>query len=827
MLDSSLEDNLQNKLSEAQKNNIKNQDKINQTLLDIKNLNNNLANYKNDLINDQAKKVNIENDLNIKQSQLDSLKDKLQKAQDNVIATQKQVQEIQDKIGIVNKIVFPTDGYFKKDSQGKFVINTKSDENDAIIIEPTEEVQKKGQEINVFQHNPNDEKIIVTSTNLTTEQQRELTIWTASILQDVAQQAAKSVNEDPTQATLLVTDNSLSLAQDIAKNYWIEADNYYDHDHKTLREARGRLEDKLHSDIQMAEEAIGMFNVSTTTESMDSLKEKIYRCMISMIFDDGGENEWGHASQLIDSYNRFSPKYYGFSISKSDGTIHFEDYNPYDHNDKSTIYQIPEIAKSADEVNAAKENLSNKKNAENIVQNEVRNAENALNNTQNDLSQIMNQINFLESKIKKSNQQLPILQNNLNIEKNNLDNNQEQINQLIDNIKNEKQNKINYQKNYDNALKQLNISKLNLQSASDKFIIAEQNSINSQNNLFVAKNKLKLDQDNLIDLNKKQNNAFNQINFDNINIKNLKNKILNNKAMIEENSNKLVQLNKEIVNKNIVLLAANKFAKQNRDSLSQIKNDLSNKEIELGKINENVITTKKQIRELDDHITQCLNKIAQYQKDIEMIQAIDTNLLKDKSNLNKLQNELNKLSSTVKQNQNQLNSAIIEYNKAVDSLNKFQFNQKDLNSSSSIKNTNNNYTNDNSEQASDNNQKQNYLSNTNETKIISNEGIKSNSFNVYDDKVLKLKNNTIENSMNIKSYSKNNIFTYDQKNQLFNTDINHKINENYNNKNLSSFIDVKNKTLPQTKENNKQISIMSLLGLMSLLFGIAFKPKKN
>ena len=223
----------------------------------------------------------------------------------------------------------------------------------------------QGMLINKYKHNDADKLVKVNPAHLTDEQQKELTLWVAGLLNPIRKGFTIKYSDGTTkeiESFETVTDKSLEYARNVAKYYDANAVNgeiNWDHDENALDKAEKELNNGL-----MHSESIGM--IDSTITDMDSLKEQIYNNILSMLFNDAGSNE-GHAAQLLGYYpeteingvtlSSAAKDYFGMSISSSPikgwewGNyimLHFENYaldKGFEDRDtdKTTVYTIPTV----------------------------------------------------------------------------------------------------------------------------------------------------------------------------------------------------------------------------------------------------------------------------------------------------------------------------------------------------------------------------------------------------------------------------------------------------------------------------------------------------
>ena len=226
-------------------------------------------------------------------------------------------------------------------------------------------INAKGGEINKYKHNDADKLVKVDPGHLTDEQQKELTLWVASLLNPLRKQYVAKYSDGTTETVSnlnTVTDNSLLYARNVAKYYDENAvDGYikWDHDAAAIDKA-----ETLPSSLGANNFSESIAVIWAGITDMDSLKESIYNSLLGMLFYDQHSGE-GHAAQLLgnDGVAVYGPNdagqadknYFGLSISASKVAgysnalmLHLENYygvKGYEYLDKdtSTLYTVPTV----------------------------------------------------------------------------------------------------------------------------------------------------------------------------------------------------------------------------------------------------------------------------------------------------------------------------------------------------------------------------------------------------------------------------------------------------------------------------------------------------
>lgn len=297
-------------------------------------------------------------------------------AQVAVKSAQNKVNQINDQLNSINTIVLPK-GY-----------------------QDSDEAALSGLNINHYKDVESDKNITVDPLNLTNEQQRELTVWIASILNGTHKQLGyNNMN--------VVTDSSLNYAKVVADNYW----NKFDHDLSALKKAQDSV-----GGTQFRSESIGWGYIPTATTNLNDLKRGIYNCMLDMIFDDA-DSGWGHAQQLLGidlaTFGDPAENYLGFSIDKN-GILHFENYVPA-RSDTSTKYEVPsndtkelqgQLSVATQDLTAKQKDLATKQTANDQANQAVKAAQanltqanQVVNDTQAKVTQADNNVSDLKSQL--------------------------------------------------------------------------------------------------------------------------------------------------------------------------------------------------------------------------------------------------------------------------------------------------------------------------------------------------------------------------------------------------------------------------------------------
>ncbi|MSE08750.1 SEC10/PgrA surface exclusion domain-containing protein, partial [Lactobacillus salivarius] len=346
-------------------------------------------------------------------------------------ASQK-VNSITDQLNSINTIVLP-DGYAKVKNWSEL-----------------QQFSEDGYKLNNFKHSEKDKEITLNPTKLTAEQQRDLTLWIAQVL-NTARESAGVNNRN------VVTDDSLKYAKVIADNYW----DKFDHDTSALEKRENAI-----GGVSFSQESISLGYVSDETITLDELKEAIYSSILDMIFDDGDSN-WGHAAQLTGmgllSFGDPDEIYFGFSIDRN-GVLHYENYEP-SKIDSSIVYTIPDnISMLQAQLANAQSDLQTKQAAFETATSNNANAQNTLASAKTNTQNASQDLATKQATLDKANTNLNNAQQALKAAQTKLANDQElakNAQEALDNLSADLKTK---QANYDNAVKALNDAKADLQA---------------------------------------------------------------------------------------------------------------------------------------------------------------------------------------------------------------------------------------------------------------------------------------------------------------------------------------------------------------------------
>ena len=232
-------------------------------------------------------------DYDNKQAADQELAQKMIPLQQQIDQLKAQIQRIYKQIGPDNAIVLPN-----------MYLNMG-------MWDELSSVTEAGMALNYYQHNPQDKNIKVDPRVLTPEQQAELTVWAAKIINTL-----RAIDPASGAAGVEVTDSSLQMAMTVAANP--KNTSSYD------RAVGGTIH---------FFEALATGEISDQVTNMDALKEAVYNAMLKMVFADSAEH-WNRTQQLVGkkiadfATQTGMPKdLFGLAIDQN-GVMHFIDYTP-------------------------------------------------------------------------------------------------------------------------------------------------------------------------------------------------------------------------------------------------------------------------------------------------------------------------------------------------------------------------------------------------------------------------------------------------------------------------------------------------------------------
>lgn len=262
---------------------------VNQDKQDVAKAQTNLDNAK---AADATRQTNIDNaqkavdtaksnvDFSTKQAQ--EMKDQLNKYQGIKDAAQKEVDGLNDKLANVNTITISDVEAYKK-AFNDWYTGSRRGEN---WTEEDKNFLNDFMNSNTYKGNAADKDVVVDINHLTADQIKELSLFSADLLNQVRNQLGLP--------KVIVTEGSLKLAKDVTDNY--VSDNWDKFDHDVDGISRVAEENGLLSGGNFYEDAIFSSDFSEAS-TMDDLKSILYTGIVTMI--GGSGDEMLHAAGLL------------------------------------------------------------------------------------------------------------------------------------------------------------------------------------------------------------------------------------------------------------------------------------------------------------------------------------------------------------------------------------------------------------------------------------------------------------------------------------------------------------------------------------------------
>ncbi|OQQ89231.1 cell surface protein [Ligilactobacillus salivarius] len=210
------------------------------------------------------------------------MKDQLNKYQGIKDAAQKEVDGLNDKLANVNTITISDVEAYKK-AFNDWYTGSKRGEN---WTEEDKNFLNDFMNSNTYKGNAADKNITVDINHLTADQIKELSLFSADLLNQVRNQLGLP--------KVIVTEGSLKLAKDVTDNY--VSDNWDKFDHDVDGISRAAEENGLLSGGNFYEDAIFSSDFSEAS-TMDDLKSILYTGIVTMI--GGSGDEMLHAAGLL------------------------------------------------------------------------------------------------------------------------------------------------------------------------------------------------------------------------------------------------------------------------------------------------------------------------------------------------------------------------------------------------------------------------------------------------------------------------------------------------------------------------------------------------
>lgn len=219
-------------------------------------------------------------DFSTKQAQ--EMEDQLNKYQGIKDAAQKEVDDLNDKLANVNTITINDVKAYKK-AFNDWYTGSKRGGN---WTEEDKNFLNDFMSSNTYKGNAVDKDIVVDINHLTADQIKELSLFSADLLNQVRNQLGLP--------KVIVTEGSLKLAKDVTDNYVSDNWDKYDHDVEGI--SRAAKENGLLTGGNFYEDAI-FSSAFSEKSTMDDLKNILFTGIVSMI--GGYGDEMLHAAGLL------------------------------------------------------------------------------------------------------------------------------------------------------------------------------------------------------------------------------------------------------------------------------------------------------------------------------------------------------------------------------------------------------------------------------------------------------------------------------------------------------------------------------------------------
>lgn len=354
----------------------------------IQDANANKTNLENNLDQAQNAVSQAQKDFDAKSTALDQANAKVNEAELAKSQLQGDVDYYQSKVDAINTITMPA-GYNKLNQYG-------------MPASINADAAHKGMELNHYKHdldaqkeeiksipNPNGEGTLL---QLTDAQQKELTLWTANLLNSVREQLGF-------KNKVVVTQMSLDYAKYVADHSTVKG---FDHDQTAITGAEDMI-----GGARQASESLGL---GGRIQNMDDAKESIYDCIVEMLFDDDEQGgTWGHAFQLSGmDFHGFPYEYLGVAFRPDTNFVIFDSFYPLDDEKvkESDFLTIPDNFELKAKLAEAKAKLAPKQAEYEMAVKGQENAKVAYNNASANLLSAKNHLASLNKAIADVNSQL-------------------------------------------------------------------------------------------------------------------------------------------------------------------------------------------------------------------------------------------------------------------------------------------------------------------------------------------------------------------------------------------------------------------------------------
>lgn len=330
---------------------------------------------------DQASSAKVQADQKVENANksLTDAKNKQSQDQAKLNGTQKELDDVTDKINSINSITLPN-GYTEKALENLPNAGIGSSLFNEGMNNPA----------NVYHPSKND-NYQVDPAHLTSNQQKDLSIWVASIINPIRQQ----LGYKPLIVNQSTMDFANAIGQEYVKDNWDQQQQ--GHDVPAIERAAAKF--GLDStDGNLYEDADA---VSNSIETMNDLKTQVYFDLKQFLFYDVL-----HAESVIGDYygNQSAPSYFGISTDGT-GTLHFVqvhgkgDWTVSNIQDPSKFnvnnnYAVPstDINQLRQQQSLLQSQVNDEKNTVNTDKQAVSNVQNALNDAKNAQSQANNDL---------------------------------------------------------------------------------------------------------------------------------------------------------------------------------------------------------------------------------------------------------------------------------------------------------------------------------------------------------------------------------------------------------------------------------------------------
>src|SRR5699024_469858 len=263
-----------------------------------------------------------------KQAAADKTQAALNDAETALKNAQSKTQQLSDQLQSVNTITLPN-GYIQALKQFEDYQEQDNDWNKETSRQLSKKVYSFSQEakqLNQYKHNNSEKQVMVDTNNMTPEQQKELTLFAADLINQIRRQAGTPL--------ITVTPDSIELGKKIIKEGYNDAN--WDVFGPHMTDGKSQNDAYFNSlNVGVGENVAGSLtswsaengqwvkNEYSSIQSMDTLKQRIYSDFLSMMFADAHAN-WGHSLNFV-SYSVFNTPNptLGFGFDKY-GYSHYE-----------------------------------------------------------------------------------------------------------------------------------------------------------------------------------------------------------------------------------------------------------------------------------------------------------------------------------------------------------------------------------------------------------------------------------------------------------------------------------------------------------------------